>query len=70
MARHPKVIPDPTYPGMFRVRWPDGLSDMTNLSRAKDAVAAFMDSADRRQRERQSQLEARLGVASEMEGGF
>ena len=44
---------------MWRVRWPDGrLSDMVNLSRAKDAIAAFIESTERRLRGRQSQLEA------------
>jgi hypothetical protein len=33
------VVPDEHYPQMYRVRLPDGwLSDMTNLSRAKDAA--------------------------------
>jgi hypothetical protein len=51
--------PDAIYPGMWRVRWPDGrLSDMVNLSRAKDAIAAFIESTERRLRGRQSQLEA------------
>jgi hypothetical protein len=32
------VVPDGTYPAMWRIRHPDGrLSDMVNLSRAKDA---------------------------------
>ncbi len=32
------------YLGMWRVQWPDGrLSDMTNLTRAKDAAACFME---------------------------
>jgi hypothetical protein len=36
------VAPDPTYPGVFRVRLPDGrLSGMLNLARAKDAAAAI-----------------------------
>jgi hypothetical protein len=35
------VVPDATYPGMWRIRHPDGqLSDMANLIRAKDAAAA------------------------------
>jgi hypothetical protein len=43
-SRHPKAITDATYPGMYRVRWPDGrLSDMANLSRINDAIAGFMD---------------------------
>jgi hypothetical protein len=36
----PGVVPDERYPGMYRVRLPDGsLSDMVNLARAKDAAA-------------------------------
>jgi hypothetical protein len=35
------IAPDGQWPGMWRVRYPDGgLSDMVNLSRAKDAAAA------------------------------
>jgi hypothetical protein len=40
-AKHPlaEIIPDANWPGMWRVRWPDGsLSDMANLTRAKDAA--------------------------------
>jgi hypothetical protein len=58
--RKPKVVPDAARPGMWRVRWPDGsLSDMTNISRAKDAVACFMETEERRQRGRQTPLERR-----------
>jgi hypothetical protein len=33
------VVPDSRWPGMWRIAWPDGeLSDMANLSRAKDAA--------------------------------
>jgi hypothetical protein len=61
--RNPKVVPDATHPGMWRVRWPDGrLSDMTNLTRAKDAVACFMETEERRQRGRQRRSEGRLCV--------
>ena len=36
----PDIVPDMTYPGMWRIRQPDGsLSDMVNLTRAKDLVA-------------------------------
>jgi hypothetical protein len=35
------IVPDSKYPGMWRVKRPDGsISDMVNLSRAKDAAAA------------------------------
>ena len=50
----PKIIPDETYQSIWRVRWPDGkLSDMANLTRAKDAAACFMESEARRLRGRQ-----------------
>jgi len=43
-SRKPKVVPDPGRPGTWRVRWPGGrLSDMTNFTRAKDAVACFVE---------------------------
>jgi hypothetical protein len=32
------VVPDGKYPGMWRAKLPGGLSDMVNLTRAKDAV--------------------------------
>jgi hypothetical protein len=36
------VVPDPKYPGMFRVQYPNGeLSAFANLTRAKDAAAVF-----------------------------
>ena len=55
----PKIIPDKTYPNMWRVLWPDGrLSDMANLTRAKDAAACFTETESRRQRARQTPLEA------------
>jgi hypothetical protein len=61
--RQPKVVPDAARPGMWRVRWPDGrLSDMTNLTRAKDAVTCFMETEERRQRGRHSPSEGRLCV--------
>jgi hypothetical protein len=36
-----RVVPDSKYPGMWRVRLPGGLSDMVNLSRARDAALGF-----------------------------
>ena len=36
----PRIVPDPKWPGMYRVRRPDdSLTDMVNLMRAKDALA-------------------------------
>lgn len=61
--RKPKVVPDAAHPGMWRVRWPDGsLSETTNLTRAKDAVACFIETEERRQRGRQSPSEGRLRI--------
>jgi len=38
------VVEDGRWPNMWRVLLPDGsLSDMINLSRAKDAALAFLD---------------------------
>lgn len=38
------VVQDPTYPVMWRVKRPDGkLSDMVNLTRAKDAAMVMLD---------------------------
>jgi len=51
---------------MWRVRWPDGrLSDMTNLTRAKDAVACFMETEERRRRGRHRPSEGRLCVKTD-----
>jgi hypothetical protein len=45
------IEPDSTYPGMWRLRWPDGdLSDMANIARAKDAAACFLENTARRKR--------------------
>jgi hypothetical protein len=36
----PRIVPDPKWPGMYRIRRPDGsLTDLVNLTRAKDALA-------------------------------
>jgi hypothetical protein len=39
------IVPDAKYPGvMWRIRWPDGrLSEMANLTRAKDAAMAICE---------------------------
>jgi hypothetical protein len=40
----PGIVPDKHYPGMYRLRLPDGsLSDIVNLTRAKDALAALRE---------------------------
>lgn len=67
--RQPNVVPDAAHPGMWRVRWPDGrLSDMTNLTRAKDAVACFIETEGRRQRGRHSPSGGRLCVKTDSWG--
>jgi hypothetical protein len=39
-----RVIPDPDHPEMFRAEWRDGhCSDLTNLTRAKDALVRFLN---------------------------
>ena len=69
--RKRKVVPHAAHSGMWRVRWPDGrLSDITNLTRAKDAVACFTETEERRQRGRHSSSEGRLCVKTgEMPAG-
>jgi hypothetical protein len=38
-TRNGKIIPDPKWPGMYRIQWRDGrLSDMVNYTRAADAL--------------------------------
>jgi hypothetical protein len=38
------VVPDERWPKTWRIRWPDGrISDMVNLSRAKDAAAIIAE---------------------------
>ena len=35
----PRIVPDPKWPGMYRIKRRDGdLTDMVSLSRAKDAL--------------------------------
>jgi hypothetical protein len=37
----PRIVPDPKWPGMYRIRRADGsLSDMANLTRCRDALEA------------------------------
>ncbi len=45
MKKLPFVHPDIKHPRMWRVLWHDDLvSDMVNLTRAKDAIAMFLRS--------------------------
>jgi hypothetical protein len=40
----PRVVPDEHWPGMFRIRRPDGsLSDMVNLTRVRDALCSIRE---------------------------
>jgi hypothetical protein len=60
------VVLDLARPGMWRVQWLDGrLSDMTNLTRAKDAITCFIETEERRQRGRHSPPEGRLCVKTD-----
>ena len=54
------VVPDTPYPGMWRIRSPDGrLTDMASLTRAKDAaVSIALETLNAGKRGRQSPLEA------------
>lgn len=37
-----KIVEDKIYPKMYRVEWVDGkVSDMVNLTRAKDAIRCY-----------------------------
>jgi hypothetical protein len=45
------IEPDPAWPGMWRVRMPDGrLTDMVNWTRARDAAIALAAAALNRDR--------------------
>ena len=58
-AAAPVIVPDQVHIGMFRVRLPNGqMTDLVSLTRAKDAVVCLTETADRRQRGRQSPPEA------------
>jgi hypothetical protein len=54
------VVPDDVYPGMWRVRRPDGtLSDLVNLARAKDAaVSLALGILDRKKHSEETPSEA------------
>ena len=60
-----RLIPDAVYPGMCRVRWPDGrVSDMVNLTRANDAIACYGETVERQRRGRHSHRNGRQGIFS------
>ena len=59
-----RVIPDQTYPGMYRLTWSDGrLSDMVNLSRANDAAACFNESSERQRRAAEPRRDSPMSLA-------
>jgi hypothetical protein len=44
VTRNPRIVVDERWSGMYRLRLPDGsLSDMTNLTRAREALASFAE---------------------------
>jgi hypothetical protein len=44
VTRNPRIVADERWPGMYRLRLPDGsLTDMVNLTRARDALASLED---------------------------
>src|SRR5262245_60145562 len=52
-----EIVQDKTYPTMWRVLHPDGsLSDMVNLTRAKDACAAMTATSERKGRQRRLEV--------------
>jgi hypothetical protein len=52
-AAYTAIVPDKRFPGMFRLKCADGtLSDLVNLSRAKDALRDLDESASRQPRKR------------------
>ena len=52
-----RIIPDDTYPAMFRIHWADGvISGMANLARCRDAVHEYEKGAIRREKDRRYEL--------------
>jgi len=44
MINYPRVIKDKIYPEMYRIEWEKGdVSDMVNITRAKDAVRCKLE---------------------------
>jgi hypothetical protein len=68
--RRGRVVPDSTL-GMWRVEWGDGeRSDLTNLSRAKDALARYAESEERRRRARAEEPRRRPPVRGNSPAGI
>jgi hypothetical protein len=76
MSKHRKTIRQNGAPAaqdradhQTRVRWPGcRLSDITNLTRAKDAITCFIETEERRQRGRHSPSDGRLCVKTDSWG--
>lgn len=48
-----KLIQDEVYPGMYRIKWPDGeVSDMVNKTRAKEYIRCYEETEARIERGR------------------
>lgn len=44
----PKIVPDARHPALYRIQYADGsLSEMVNLTRAKDALASLVTAYER-----------------------
>jgi hypothetical protein len=57
------VVPDKSYPSVWRIRFPDGsLSDMANLTRAKDAALYIAVATLNRERRGQQSIAGRSPV--------
>jgi hypothetical protein len=63
------VVASARYAGMWRIAWPDGqLSDIANLTRCKDAVAAVSERGPPRRDTRLFKWEARTLAPRQREG--
>ena len=61
-----RVVPDAVYAGMWRVVLPDGsLSDMANLTRAKDAAFVMADRGPPRRNQSQLQWKTQRETAAD-----
>src|SRR5262245_622703 len=65
-----RIVGDLVYPGMWRVKMPSGkLSDMTNLTRAKDAAMSLaLAILNREQKAQETALEAPPTAPNDCEG--
>jgi hypothetical protein len=49
------IVPDAQWPGMWRVKLPSGLSDMVNLTRARDGALGVAERAESEKKTQQNQ---------------